>query len=141
MTTDIVSADDARRDDLLRAEKALLRLLPDPPHFTTRDQIMAMTDDEAMRVMRAARRMLMTQLLYQEYHEHMLDDCGDYLAAATENWANLHAAYFDNDGAGFTTFVQTWLLDADNFPLGGSDGEVRFSLLDEALLEEVFYND
>jgi hypothetical protein len=121
------------------AQDQLRRTYPQPPTFHTKEEIENLTDDQAMEVMRYVRRMLLDQLLFQEYHEHMLDDCGDYLTAASDNWTWLHDAYFNNDGEGFTDFVINWLTNEKDYPLGGSDGEARFDLLSEELMEELFY--
>ncbi len=127
-------------DRIKPIEQGLMEMLPDPPMFHTRDQIDNLTYEKALEVIRAARRMLLMTLLTQEHHEHMLDDCGDDLAAATDNWATLHRAYFANDGDPdhVRNDVQKWLLDADNQGLGGSDGEIRFVILSERVLEEVY---
>lgn len=66
-----------------------------------------------------------------------LDDTGDYLAAAIDNYFLLFHAYWDHDGTDFVDAVKRFLLtspnDHDNdgsfeFPWGGSDGEIRFTL-------------
>lgn len=126
-------------DTIKPIETRLMEILPSPPMFHTRDQIENLTHPQAMEVMRAARRMLLMTLLTQEHHEHMLDDCGDDLSAATDNWEALHGLYFNNDGTDFEVHVKNWLLDEDHVGLGGCDGEIRHNLLSENLLEELYY--
>lgn len=128
-------------DTIKPIETRLMEILPSPPMFHTRDQIDNLTYPQALGVIRAARRMLLMTLLTQEHHEHMLDDCGDDLDAATHNWYRLHNAYFANDGDEdhVRNDVQKWLLDADDEGLGGSDGEIRHMILSENLLEELYH--
>jgi hypothetical protein len=118
--------------------EAIMVKLPEPHVFHSDDEIRNMTDEQADDVLRFVRRELLNQLMFQEYHEHMLDDCGDYLTAATDGWNYLHDAYFTNDGTDFTSYVQAYLLarhDDDQYPWGGCDGEARYALLSEELTE------
>lgn len=62
--------------------------------FDSLSDVMTMTEDQAMLVLRSARRYLLHDLLHQEVSEGMLDDSGDDLTAATDNWAAIHGAYF-----------------------------------------------
>ena len=122
-------------------EGMLAEVLPSPIVFSSRKEIEELTWEQAMEVIRAARRMLLTQLLYQEYHEHMGDDCGDYLQAACENWHYLWTTYFDNDGDEtiVVNTIKDWLLNPDDpiYGLGGCDGEIRYNLLTEELMSEL----
>jgi hypothetical protein len=120
------------------AEQALMNAYPLPIQFQTREEIENLTHEQALEVLRAARRLLTLSLLGQEYHEHMLDDCGDYLTAAVDNFNHLYHAYWDNDAVDFHIRVKEWLLDKDNEGLGGSDGEIRLEILSQNLLEEIY---
>lgn len=104
-------------------------------------EIEAMTHEDAMNVLRHVRRVLLVQLMHQERHEHMLDDCGDYLTAATDGWGYLHKLYFENDGDPLllTEGVKRYLtapMDDREFPWGGCDGEARYDLLSEELADK-----
>src|SRR5215471_10238554 len=70
--------------------------LPRPPVIEP-NAIDDLTPDQGLEVLRAVRRTLLMQLLHQELHEHMMDDCGDYLMGATENWVKLYDTMFTND--------------------------------------------
>jgi hypothetical protein len=61
------------------------------------------SEEEAMMFLRTTRRGLAIQLLHQEAHEHMFDDCGDDLVHATELWAIVYHAYFMHDAVDFMT--------------------------------------
>ena len=106
------------------------------PMFNSVADIDALTDDQAYTIYRYARRMLISQLLYQEYHYHNVDDCGDYLDAATQAWTHLHDAHFMNDGTDFTEHVKAWLKDKDS--IGGCDGEIRYNLFTEGLMDAIY---
>lgn len=121
--------------------KGLEEVLPKPILFEARSEIENLTDEQAWEVMRAVRRALLMQLLHQEYHEHMLDDCGDYLEAASFNWNHIWNEFFMNDGEGFTERVKKWLLNETGEGLLGSDGEIRFDLIAEPLLEDIYYKE
>lgn len=109
--------------------------------FNSREEVEALTFDQAMNVLASARECLIEQLISQRTHAHLLDDCGDYLTAATDNWAKLYGAYFNNDGDEifFVREVKKFLLtfpndhnndpDGFDYPYGGSDGEIRFTLV------------
>jgi hypothetical protein len=118
------------------AESELARVFPEPPKLNPSD-IANLTPEQAQHVYRATRRALLFQLLYQEYHEHVLDDCGDYLVAALDNFHRLHMELFNNDFANAVETVQHFLNDfcagVDDedlaYPIQASDGDVRFSIL------------
>lgn len=108
--------------------EALFKALPDPVRLTE-EQIENLSEEDARHVLRAVRRACVTQLLMQEYHEHELDDCGDYLYAASENWFKLFNNVWVNDFTGWVDEVKKFLTDFEAYPEGGSDGEVRFAIL------------
>jgi hypothetical protein len=108
-----------------------------PVRFTTRAEIDSLTQEQAELVRIATRRMLVMQLLHQELHMHELDDCGDYLTAATENWAALFGMLWSDDFQDELPITKKFLLDFNEFPQGGSDGEVRYDLLSEELFDEL----
>lgn len=113
-------------------EKKLTLLIPDPIPFTSREEVEEMDEARARDVLRVVRRKLMFHLLNQETHEHMSDDCGDYLAAASDNWSTLWNGYNLSDGTDLVAITKRWLLSDPNegeFPWGGSDGEIRFTLV------------
>lgn len=98
----------------------------------TREHIRdGLTYDEAISVIEHARDLLTTILEEDKTHHHWLDDCGDYMAAATENWTRLFALYFDNDGDEKAVIdgVKAFLLASPN-DWGASDGEIRFAVVD-----------
>jgi len=98
-------------------------------HFHDEDAVIAMDEMDALKVRIAVRRMLMFHLLQQEVHLHELDDCGDYLTAATDNWATLYTNLFNNDFQNVLEETQRFLTDFDAYPIGGCDGDVRHDLL------------
>lgn len=120
---------------------------PVPIMFRTQEDIANLTDDQALWCLRWARRTLLSHLLHQELHEHMLDDCGDYLQGATENWYKLWKAYFDNDGdeALLIATVKEWLQGSvgDEYGPGsdlyGCDGDIRFEIVSEELQDLLYY--
>lgn len=118
-------------------------LRPIEVSFTSVEQLESLTEEQAMDIMRLARRRLLNLLIGQEYHEHMTDDCGDDLQAATENWWYLWKSYFDNDGTDYVGYVRNWLMNPDDEDcgptLGGSDGEIRYDILTEALMEDLYW--
>jgi hypothetical protein len=122
--------DEAKIARLHEIEAELIDLLPVTvaPRIT-KEEVANLTQDQAARIRIATRRMLMFQLLYQEYHWHEMDDCGDYLTAATDNWANLYGALFMNDFQDEISETQKFLLDYDAYPIGGCDGEIRQDIL------------
>jgi hypothetical protein len=111
----------------------LHEILVPPAAFSTDDEIRALTYDQAYDILIFVRRNLMMELLSQETHNHMTDDCGDYLSAASDAWHDLFEAYDLgwHDQAAFTRHVRDWLLSTD---LGGCDGEPRYSLLSDSLM-------
>lgn len=96
-----------------------------------RATIEKLTFGEACVILRTARRMLTLVLLDQEEHEHMADDCGDDLLAATENWVTLFEAYSNTSGddKAFTEEVKNFLLEPET-NWGGCDGEIRMMLVE-----------
>lgn len=124
--------DDAKLARLHEIEAELIELLPASiaPRMTKED-IANLTQDQASRIRIAVRRQLLFQLLYQEYHWHEMDDCGDYLTAATDNWASLFDNLWSNDFQNEIEETQKFLLDHEAYPLGGSDGEIRYDILPE----------
>lgn len=99
-------------------------------------EVEELTLEQAAEVIRMARRCLAEHLLCQETHEHMDDDCGDYLAAATWNWNRLFHLYWDNDGdeqvvlEGVKDFLRQHPLDWE-----ATDGEIRYSLFPDSYVE------
>lgn len=130
--------DEKTSQKLLGIEQEIQEILEFPPTtFKTEKDIDNLTVEQAEMVIREARRMMLKQALYQETHEHWLDDCGDYLEAATYNWNALYQdVFFMNDGQeeavidGVKSFLKM-----QGFPLGGSDGEIRHYLLSEELFD------
>jgi hypothetical protein len=115
-------------DELQAMYKRLQELLPDPIRLTE-EEIGNLTEDQANLVMYAARRTLLVHLFAQEFHQHMGDDCGDYLAAATSGWQAVFEDAWMNDFQGYTDHITTYLTDLDRYPVGGCDGEVRISIV------------
>ena len=120
--------------------KAVLDSLPELIKFEDWESVDSLDFREACEVVRAARRMLLIHLIGQETHEHMLDDCGDYLTAATDNWNYLHGIYFNNDGdeAVLIAEVKKFLKAEEPYAMGGCDGDIRFDILTEAMLDQIY---
>jgi hypothetical protein len=132
---DLTEEQQHRVDQLLNE---LEELLPQPVQLTVED-IRNLTEEQAQAVRIATRRMLVFQLLHQERHWHELDDCGDYLTAATENWAALYGNLWSNDFQNEVEETKAFLTDSEKYPEGGCDGEIRYSLLpvgEEEILAE-----
>ena len=118
------------------AESELARVFPDPPRLSP-DDIANLTPEQAQLIYRATRRALLFQLLAQETHEHVLDDCGDYLVAALDNFHKLHMQLWGNDFVNAVETVQHFLndfcagVDGEEleYPIQASDGDIRFSIL------------
>jgi hypothetical protein len=108
-----------------------------PRRYNTRAEIDAMTSDDAAIIRIAVRRMLAMHLLHQELHMHEMDDCGDYLTAATDNWATLYSRLWSDDFQNEIEVTQQFLTDFNEFPLMGSDGDVRYDLLSDELIEQL----
>lgn len=94
--------------------------------MTTIDDL---TDEEALSVLNAASHKVAE--MNATYGAYGLDDRGDYLAAAIDNYHRLFHAYWDNDGQNpaFREEVKAFLKEDPN-EWGGSDGEVRFNVLE-----------
>jgi hypothetical protein len=107
----------------------LAEIFPDPVVITEEDLHKGLTEDQAWAVHMAARRMLLLQLLSQEYHRHVMDDCGDYLAAATDGWTAVFTDAWTDDFQFYPAHIKTYLTDRDRYPEGGCDGEVRLSIV------------
>jgi hypothetical protein len=107
-----------------------LELLLQPSSRLTKDQVENLTTHQAMMVRIHARRALLIQLLHQEFHMHELDDCGDYLFAATENWHRLFVGLWNNDFQNEVPFTKEFLQEDPQEWLG-CDGEVRFAILED----------
>lgn len=107
---------------------------PDPIKLRIED-IPNLTEEQAMGVFRATRRMCALHLISQETHEHNLDDCGDYLTAATVNWATLQQALWADDFQDLIPevklFLQDFVDDRDDakYPREACDGDVRYDIL------------
>jgi hypothetical protein len=94
-----------------------------------RTTIENLTDEEARAVLDAAS--FKVAEMTATYGAYGLDDRGDYLAAAIDNYHRLFHAYWDNDGdsKAFVTEVKNFLSEPVN-EWGGSDGEIRFAVLE-----------
>lgn len=140
---DLDAAPDLNVEAFTAGKKAVEDALPQPIRFEDWESVENLTEDQAHQVIRAARRMLLEHLLSQELHEHMLDDCGDYLAAATDGWGWLYGVYFNNDGESATVIeeVKKFLKVDETYPLGGSDGEIRNDLLTEDMMNFILDRD
>ena len=125
--------DDERREAIRFHERELAKLIPDPVKLTLQ-QVDVLTEEQALEVLHAARRAMLFQGLMQETHDHLGDDCGDYLEAATSNWNTLWEAFFNSDGADIVEAVKLFLRETPD-GWGGSDGEIRFSILPEEAWE------
>lgn len=112
-----------------RIEEELTELWGDPKKLTA-EEIDNLTEEQAVEVRIATRRMLVFQLLLQEYHMHELDDCGDYLMAATENWFSLFNNLWSNDFQNEVEETKKFLTDLEAYPAGGCDGEIRYALIE-----------
>lgn len=106
----------------------LTEIFPDPVVITDEDLEKGLTEDQANLVHIAARRMLLLQMLMQEFHFHRMDDCGDYLTAATDGWDYTFSRPWADDFQNFPDHIKAYLTDMDTYPYGGSDGEVRHSI-------------
>jgi hypothetical protein len=134
-------APDLTEDQLKRVDELISELediFPEPVQLAVED-IRDLTEEQAQMVRLATRRMLVLQLLHQERHWHEMDDCGDYLVAATENWAALYGNLWTDDFQDEVEETKKFLVDSKKYPEGGCDGEIRYSLLpvgeDEILSE------
>lgn len=98
--------------------------------FLTMKEVEALTEDQALAVVKAAADILQRQL---DAGPVALDDGGDYLAAAVDNYHRLFHAYWDNDGDPtiFVQEVKAFLQEDPESMWGGSDGEIRFEILPE----------
>lgn len=105
--------------------------------FDSLEEVDSLTEDEATLIVTMAARRQMEMI--RTYGGYGLDDRGDYLAAATDNYNKLFHAYWDNDGVAeyFVPAVVAWLKDKEDW--GGSDGEIRFDLFTERFTEEEVY--
>ena len=112
---------------------------PDPPQFSTDADIEALDNDGALNVLRCTRRVLVSSLLHQESHEHMTDDCGDYLTAALDGFAWLFDAYESApSNEDFVSSVKAYLrFDEARYPEGACDGDARYAMLSQALLDSI----
>lgn len=108
------------------------------PLFNSRDDITNLTPEQADLVLELARQNLADQLYTQNEHHHLLDDCGDYLYASTTIWSVLFNHYWENDGDPdiFTQVVKDFLT-FGLIPELACDGDIRFSLIEENLREEL----
>jgi len=107
--------------------------------FHTKADVEALEEDRALAIMRFARRALVLQLLHQEHHEHMTDDCGDYLFAALDNFRRIFDMIQDWGTQGIEERMKEWLLEGPEEWLG-CDGEIRFDLFTEDYIEEELPN-
>lgn len=105
--------------------------------FDSYAEVDTLTYKEALEIIEKAADLQHT--LLHTYGAIGLDDRGDYLAAATDNYNRLFHAYWDNDGVEDRVVwaVKQWLKDKDD--IGGSDGEIRFDLFTERMMEEEVY--
>jgi hypothetical protein len=125
-------APDLSIEELATIEKITQRLsemFPDPTPIPQEDLDRGLTEEQAWAVHRAARRMLLIHLLHQEIHQHVMDDCGDYLTAATDGWNYVFTEAWMNDFQGYPDHIKAYLTDLERYPEGGCDGEVRLSLV------------
>lgn len=96
------------------------------PIFTTPADVKGLTEAQARAVIDFARDRVQSILVSAP--SHALDDEGDYLAAAIDNYHYLFHCYWDNDGAYvFVEEIRDWLMRSPD-TWGGSDGEIRFEL-------------
>jgi len=120
--------------------QGLFAKFPPVPQFTDEAQITALTLDQALEVLRATRRQLVSLLLNQEHHEHMADDCGDDLRAGLDGFNLMFEAWDEAvDDAEFVELVRQYLRarwDSERFPWGACDGEARYAMLSEALHDD-----
>ena len=132
------STHSAEEDNQIEAlTNQLGSLLDKPPLvFSDQDEVKDLNYIQAVEIVRYARRVLVLQLLSQETHEHWLDDCGDYLIAATENWYTLFTEVWgaDLDEAETVRIVKEF-MQQEPVEWLGSDGEIRFSLFDTPYIE------
>jgi chitinase len=96
--------------------------------FATRYEVESLMDDEALEIVRMAHERLMLVTMNGEL-PYALDDSGDYINAAIENYHDLFRMYWDNDGdpTAFVAAVKKWLL-TPTIEWGATDGEIRYSL-------------
>lgn len=109
--------------------------------LTTEAQIDALTEEQAIEILHKARHTLIEHLQGQDSHPHLLDDCGDYLNAATLSWGHLFEAFWSNDGdpVRFTDAVKAYLR-FDTLEELACDGDTRFEVLSEELRESLLIN-
>jgi hypothetical protein len=116
---------------LQEIHKELEEIFTAPETFESMEEIWSLTPKRAEEVRIATRRLLLLTLLTQEYHMHELDDCGDYLIAATENWYLLFNNLWVNDFQNEVSETQEFLTNFEKYPWGGCDGEIRYELFGE----------
>jgi hypothetical protein len=114
---------------LEKMSQHLSHIFPEPITITEEDLANGLTEDQAWAVHRAARRMLLVHLLHQEFHQHVMDDCGDYLSAASDGWTAVFNDGWMNDFQDYPAHITAYLTDLDRYPVGGCDGEVRLSII------------
>lgn len=102
--------------------------------FDSIAEVDSLTHDEALEILQMAADTLQQVMSHGPYG---LDDQGDYLNAAIENYHYLFNAYWANDGdpQALHDAVVKWLKDPE---WGGSDGEIRHDLFTERWQEEAW---
>ena len=99
--------------------------------FSSIEEVDTLTEDEALSIVQRQFELLVG---LGQHAVVGLDDTGDYLAAAIDNYHDLFHLYWDNDGTGFREAVVEWLL-TPAYDWGGTDGEVRFEVFTEAYVD------
>jgi len=97
--------------------------------FRNIDDVEGLTDEQALAIVQLAADKLTAHLTLRSV---ALDDSGDYLAAAADNYHRLFHAYWDNDGdsATFVQAVKDFLFEPHD-EWGGCDGDIRFDVFEE----------
>lgn len=106
--------------------------------FDSLAEVDSLTDDESLEIISMAWDTLKAVADGSPYG---LDDQGDYLTAAVDNYSMLVSLYIGNDGdpTALHEGIVKWLHDPN---WGGCDGEVRFDLFTDRFQEEVWeWND
>jgi hypothetical protein len=105
--------------------------------FSSKEDVEELTDVEALEIIRQARERLVNTTSYSPY---ALDDGGDYINAAIENYAAVFGFYWDNDGdhTAFLAAMKQWLREPTE-GWGATDGEIRFDLFTQEYFVEEGY--
>lgn len=102
--------------------------------FSSKEDVDTLTDEEALEVVANAGAILIDSI--QSYGAVALDDRGDYLSSAIENYHRLFDLYWTNDGQNpaFLEGVKQFLREEPHAWLA-SDGDLRFNVFTNEYIE------